>query len=831
LKNFLEHLNIKIIRNEGDNQLLCECPWCGKNKLYVDKTTGLWDCKRGCDHGNPYQLVEKCTDMDSKAIMALLKEYGLSSADHQTVTPKRTGKPRLKMSECEPLKGDEFEKFCEIKGISKDAFTKVAGAPWRHKEKSWALIPGYNPSAPDAACAIMRVHLEGKLIPVGKDGNEEKYPLVSDSTHGLIGVPWLLKKKTKEIYFVEGWRDCMAMVEAGLYATASTGGASTWKNEWLPLFERKIVYIIMDCDSPGNGGPQTNKKTGKMIQLEGQANRSARRIYQVAKKVKIIRLPFEHREDHGKDLYDFMHGSPDALDELLDLVESTPDYEPPPTEAIVLRNDDPDTVAYAFEENSPVKHRYQCFDGWSIYHKNQYQKVASEDEIAFHLRNFIVRCKVKRKVQNSSGTYITIQGNPDKKMKTTYYIKNVLSWLDSGDVHLFPRQKAPCSLNGELDPDNIIPVQNGLLDVTDRKNPILRPHTPDFYTLNYLPFPYDPGRKAPTWLRVLGEYFINEDSSPDTIAQDVIHSWIKRYLLRDTSLQKILCILGKRRSGKGTIGRTIQALIGPNNVTAVTVTGLTKNFGLQPLLNKQLGILWDASLASRNADTMKAVEILKNISGEDGFNVDIKGKPQLDIPKLRLNLLVLANEMLDLRDASGALAGRWTFLETSKSFYGCEDPTIEPKIKEELPGILNLALRAPGALIEHPNSEGMKLESAELSSPYIAFINEWCVRDPDRWVPSKILWAYYCEWATKSKLHEPGCKKFSMKFWAACDGISKSRPRPDRSTFRALREEYGLDQHGDFVGPDLGLTDRPHSFKGIDLREDIKDMWRVRNNG
>ncbi len=43
VKAFLEDINIKVIRGEGDDQLLCACSWCAGDKLYVYRSSGRWD--------------------------------------------------------------------------------------------------------------------------------------------------------------------------------------------------------------------------------------------------------------------------------------------------------------------------------------------------------------------------------------------------------------------------------------------------------------------------------------------------------------------------------------------------------------------------------------------------------------------------------------------------------------------------------------------------------------------------------------------------------------------------------------------------------------------
>jgi putative DNA primase/helicase len=52
----------------------------------------------------------------------------------------------------------------------------------------------------------------------------------------------------------------------------------------------------------------------------------------------------------------------------------------------------------------------------------------------------------------------------------------------------------------------------------------------------------------------------------------------------DTSLQKLLMVVGPKRSGKGTIGRVLTGLLGVHNTAAPTLASLTTNFGLAPLI-------------------------------------------------------------------------------------------------------------------------------------------------------------------------------------------------------------------------------------------------------
>jgi hypothetical protein len=80
--------------------------------------------------------------------------------------------------------------------------------------------------------------------------------------------------------------------------------------------------------------------------------------------------------------------------------------------------------------------------------------------------------------------------------------------------------------------------------------------------------------------------------------------------------------LGPTRSGKGTIGRMLTALISNGHVTGPTLASVGTNFGHRSLLGKPLAIISDARLG--NNPTNIVVEQLLSITGEDMLTVDRK---------------------------------------------------------------------------------------------------------------------------------------------------------------------------------------------------------------
>lgn len=214
----------------------------------------------------------------------------------------------------------------------------------------------------------------------------------------------------------------------------------------------------------------------------------------------------------------------------------------------------------------------------------------------------------------------------------------------------------------------------------------LIPSTPAFLGLNALPFPYDPNAGAPlAWLS-----FLRSVWGADTEAMQTLQEWFGYVLTHDTRYQKILLIFGPRRSGKGTIGRILTALLGQTNVAGPTLGSLVGPFGLEPLLDKQLAIISDARLSGRT-DVAVITERLLAISGEDGLSIDRKHRASL-FERLAVRFVLLTNELPRIADASGALASRFIVLRCSESFLGREDHGLEQKLLAELPAILKWSL-------------------------------------------------------------------------------------------------------------------------------------------
>lgn len=639
-----------------------------------------------------------------------------------------------------------------------------------------------------------------------------------DHRYGLIGIK--REEPLEYVIFAQTWRDALALESFGFPAIASID-ATIRPYEF---FKSVKVYVIFNVGSEADAQFAAKSLTGNTVFARYRT------------------VPDGTLSDMLRNL---------TMEQFIEFLSKSQAIKPDSSDFIILDNDHPDTIAEAFESWSRnicgVEHRYNAVDGWSIYHNNRYQPVEDDAEIEKYIRDFIsTKIKIKTRKKNEFGGYDTINITPDRTLKARGNINNVMTWLrDMASVHLLPSQKAPYSHNRKYATESLIALNNCIIDI--RNNPPVKLDlSPEFYTFNYLPFNYDSTAQCPQWLKFLSSIFTTktlgegteynpetEDfdakyiETPDQLAINILQEYFGYFITPQTHLQKIFCIIGEPRSGKGTIARLLTRIMGIQNIATPTLSSLAGEFGLQGLLNKTLAIIGDAHLGSKNNNAASAVEILKGISGEDTQQVNRKNKTQIMV-RMPVRFLLLANKIQDLRDSSGALASRFNFLITTNSFLGREDTTLEKRLITELPGIFNWALQGHyrlcerGHLLEHPAGLEARTNFDELSSPIRSFVRECCEVKISEFVPVEIIWKAHTNWSKDNGLIPYSRQKFVVEIQSGCAGLSKKRTRVSDEKF----DEYGWNKVGTKVGTDTDNSTLEYCLFGINLNSESKNTWQ-----
>jgi putative DNA primase/helicase len=345
------------------------------------------------------------------------------------------------------------------------------------------------------------------------------------------------------------------------------------------------------------------------------------------------------------------------------------------------------------------------------------------------------------------------------------------------------RITAPCWLDGRADrpaTQSLLVAKNGLVHLpafVSGQDYFTEP-TPLFFNVNALDFDFLPQAPMPVeWISFLTSLWPDDSQSVS-----LLQEWFGYCLTNDTRLQKMLLLYGPKRSGKGTIGRILKALLGHFNVAGPTLGSLAGNFGMWSLIGKTLAIISDARLSGRT-DQSVITERLLAISGEDTLTIDRKNLVPLTL-RLTARVMVLTNELPRLSDASGALASRFLILRLTRSFYDAEDIELEGRLMPELPGILLWAiegwkrLQGKGQFTIPASSADAVQELDELGSPITSFVREQCEVSTGSSVDVDDLFKAWKTWCEGQGRDHPGTKQsFGRDLSAAFPALRVTQPR------------------------------------------------------
>ena len=410
-----------------------------------------------------------------------------------------------------------------------------------------------------------------------------------------------------------------------------------------------------------------------------------------------------------------------------------------------------------------------------------------------------IRSEVARTVDRYLQEKINPNVKDDSQLRkvTSRRVSDVLMMIEAAAT-IPDAIQAPAWLDGDgPNPANeYISMSNGLvhLPTAVMGKPALIPWTPRFYTRNRLPFAWSDDAPEPVaWLRFLGQ--IHPD---DSQAVESIQKWFGYVLSGRTDLQKIMCFIGRTRSGKGTVLRVLEAIIGEANRAPSTLHSLSQQFGLAELIGKCLSIISDARLAHDSAALAALVERLLSISGEDTMRVDRKYLPAW-IGRMLTRFMIVSNEMPEMPDSSAAVVGRLTVVKFGQSFLGKEDIHLfKDKLTPEMPSIMRWAvdglrlLERDGALTQPDSGKALITISRDMASPISLFVKECCERSADDATTVEDMFAAWQSWCFRNGCKpEGGSPVMARKLVAAVKWIEPAKQSRDKldgtRRYRAFR--------------------------------------------
>jgi putative DNA primase/helicase len=316
---------------------------------------------------------------------------------------------------------------------------------------------------------------------------------------------------------------------------------------------------------------------------------------------------------------------------------------------------------------------------------------------------------------------------------------------------LVARLVADGRIIGDSPGSALVNVANGLLDPFTGT---LSPHTPDHLSLVRFPVPWQAGAKCPrfdAWL----------DEVTNGRADDILEATSLLLDMRGQRQRKALFPNGPTRSGKSTYIRLMEALVGRDACSAVTLHDLGGNrFAAADLFGKVLNTANELSAA--HVDDLST---FKAVTGDDPVRAERKyGQPFTF--RNRALFMFAANEIPTVSEVSGAYLARIRPYRFPHSYEGREDPSIEAAMLAELPGILVRLVEAlrrfeeRGGYLDDEVTRAALDDFARHSDRVRLFLHETTQAGDDLFMDRGELFRAFESWAQQNRRQVLGRHRF-----------------------------------------------------------------------
>lgn len=323
--------------------------------------------------------------------------------------------------------------------------------------------------------------------------------------------------------------------------------------------------------------------------------------------------------------------------------------------------------------------------------------------------------------------------------KQNYRKSRVLEVIDYVQAGTYVERQEP--------PKNLLPVQNGLLDVLTGE---LKPFTPELMFFSKLAVKYDPNAKCPNIEKFLTEIV----GSPDDIV--LLQEVFGYCLLRDYPIAKALMLVGEGANGKSTFLNLVKTFLGADNVACVSLHELETNRFASARLYQRLANIYPDLPAKTLYETGK----FKIATGNDSLGAENKFQQGFNFVNYA-KFLFSANKVPEVTDESDAYFRRWLIVVFPNVFSEDKrDLKILEKLTtpEVLSGLLNFALEGLKRLLEKRDFsfsrsvEQIRQDYKRKASPVAAFFDDKIEVSTDEWVPKDELYNAFLRYCRENKL-------------------------------------------------------------------------------
>lgn len=230
-------------------------------------------------------------------------------------------------------------------------------------------------------------------------------------------------------------------------------------------------------------------------------------------------------------------------------------------------------------------------------------------------------------------------------------------------------------------PEGIVATNGNVTFANER--PKLLPHSPSFFSLTRLDYPYDPEATCPMW-----KAFVAQVMSGDSEYVTLLQQWCGYLFRRDLREHKFVVLVGEGSNGKGVFCDVVESLVGPENVSHIPLGLFSRPFSLYGTLGKVVNVTSESHhLVEDAAETqLKAFVAGDAMSFERKFRDPVNAVPTAKV-------MIATNHLPRFNDKTFGLWRRVLMVPFNETFRGNrQNKGLAAELKTELPGILNWAI-------------------------------------------------------------------------------------------------------------------------------------------
>lgn len=305
--------------------------------------------------------------------------------------------------------------------------------------------------------------------------------------------------------------------------------------------------------------------------------------------------------------------------------------------------------------------------------------------------------KDKEWMPTQATLWLYAQGLPIGTQQVTNFV-NALQAM----AYVSDSLRPPCwlrNVDGEVRREGgiYVSMENGILDLESvrfemdeeiRHAPLIE-HTPDFFTLNALPYAFDPLATCPQLEEALETWQPRGERDPEGYGQRLLQDFAGYVFEPGQPHQCMLLNYGPGDDGKSQFKDILISLAGVTNTTALGLEALDPAYQheRQDLIGKILWTIPDANQLDKIGEGT-----LKAITGGDRITIPRKYKSAITGP-VDAKVVMNCNELPGFRDRSEGVWRRLLMLHWNPVTGKKIRDFAKKLIDEEMPGIFVWALR------------------------------------------------------------------------------------------------------------------------------------------